>query len=184
MTSRPPPEALANPPAGAEDGGSPSRPAMGLAELMARAGGEIGVSRWFLVDQPVIDAFADATEDRQFIHVDPERAAATAFGGTVAHGFLTLSLLSAMSYDALPPVREQAFGINYGFDKVRFLAPVRSGARLRGRFALREARLRGADMLMTTYAVTVEIENEAKPALTADWLTIIRFDPKDRPEGA
>lgn len=153
-----------------------------LADIKGLIGTEIGVSDWMVVDQAMIDSFADATRDHQFIHVDPERAAAeTAFGGTIAHGFLTLSLLSAMNYNCLPRVREQTLGINYGFDKVRFMAPVRSGARVRGRFVMRDARFRGGGMVMTTYSVTIEIENERKPALTAEWATIIQFDPKDRP---
>jgi acyl dehydratase len=144
---------------------------------------ETGLSDWVTVDQTMIDAFASATDDHQFIHVDPERAAAESpFGGTIAHGFLTLSLLSTMNYNCLPKVREQTLGINYGFDRVRFMTPVKSGARVRGRFLLAEARFRGAGMLMTTYDVTIEIENEKKPALTAKWITIIQFDPKDRPD--
>ena len=154
-----------------------------LVEIMKRVGAEIGISDWLAVDQTMIDTFADATHDHQFIHVDPERAKAeTPYGGTIAHGFLTLSLLSALNYSALPKIREQTMGINYGFDTVRFVAPVKSGARIRGHFVLAEARFRGGGMLMTTYDVSIEIENERKPALTARWTTIIQFDPKDRPE--
>jgi acyl dehydratase len=130
----------------------------------------------------MIDAFAHATDDHQYIHVDPVRAAESPFGGTIAHGFLTLSLLSTMNFNCLPRIREQTMGINYGFDTVRFVAPVKAGARIRGHFILAEARFRGAGMLMTTYDVSIEIENERKPALTAKWITIIQFDPKDRPE--
>lgn len=148
--------------------------------------GQIGVpriSRWFDVTQTMIDAFADATDDHQFIHTDPVRAAAeTPFGGTIAHGFLSISLLSAMNYDCLPTIREQTMGINYGFDKLRFMAPVKTGSRVRGHFTLTEARFRGAGLLMTTYDVSIEIEDERKPALTATWITIVQFDPKDRPE--
>lgn len=148
--------------------------------------GQIGVpriSRWFDVTQTMIDAFAAATEDHQFIHTDPVRAAAeTPFGGTIAHGFLSISLLSAMNYDCLPTIREQTMGINYGFDKLRFMAPVKTGSRVRGHFTLTEARFRGAGLLMTTYDVSIEIEDERKPALTATWITIVQFDPKDRPE--
>ena len=154
-----------------------------LKNISALAGQEIGLSRWFTVDQAMIDRFADATEDHQFIHTDPVRAAQTPFGGAIAHGFLTLSLLSAMNYDCVPRIREQTMGINYGFDKVRFMTPVKSGARVRGRFVLDEARFRGAGMLTVRYNITVEIEDERKPALTAEWTTIIQFDPKDRPEG-
>ncbi|TXH80747.1 MAG: MaoC family dehydratase [Rhizobium sp.] len=154
-----------------------------LVEIMKLAGTEIGVSDWITVDQTMIDTFADATLDHQFIHVDPERAKAeTPYGGTIAHGFLTLSLLSAMNYSGLPKIREQTMGINYGFEQIRFMSPVKCGARVRGRFKLAETRLRGASMLMLTYDVTVEIENERKPALTATWTTISQFDPKDRPE--
>ncbi|MBO9125706.1 MULTISPECIES: MaoC family dehydratase [unclassified Rhizobium] len=153
-----------------------------LADVRGLVGTETGLSDWIVVDQTMINAFADATHDHQFIHVDPARAADSPFGGTIAHGFLTLSLLSAMNYNCLPKVREQTMGINYGFDTVRFVAPVKSGARIRGRFILAEARFRGGGMLMTTYDVTIEIENERKPALTARWTTIIQFDPKDRPE--
>ncbi len=155
-----------------------------LSEVQSLVGQEIGVSKWITVDQTMIDAFAGATDDHQFIHVDPVRAAAeTPFGGTIAHGFLTLSLLSTMNYDCLPKIREQTMGINYGFDKVRFLTPVKCGKRIRGHFVLSEARFRGAGMMMTTYDVSIEIEDERKPALTASWMTIIQFDPKDRPEG-
>ena len=156
---------------------------MDREDLLKLVGQEIGVSGWRTVDQARIDAFAQATDDHQFIHVDPERAKReTPFGGTIAHGFLTLSLLSAMNFDCVPKIIEQTMGINYGFEKVRFLAPVKSGARVRGRFLLAEARFRGAGMLALRYDVTVEIENEVKPALTADWITIVQFDPKDRPE--
>lgn len=153
-----------------------------LVDVVKRIGEEIGLSKWITVDQSMINAFADATDDHQFIHVDPERAASSPFGGTIAHGFLTLSLLSAMNYDALPVIREQTMGINYGFDKIRFMSPVRSGKRVRGHFVLADARFRGASMLMTTYDISIEIEDERKPAMTASWITIVQFDPKDRPE--
>jgi acyl dehydratase len=155
-----------------------------LSEMPDLVGTEVGVSQWIMVDQPSIDLFADATQDHQFIHVDKERARTEGpFGDTIAHGFLTLSLLSAMNFDCIPKIREQISGINYGFERVRFMSPVKSGSRIRGRFKLAETRFRGAGMLMTTYDVTVEIENETKPALTATWITIVQFDPKDRPEG-
>ncbi len=154
-----------------------------LKDVAALVGTELGVSRWFTVDQTMIDRFADATEDHQFIHTDPVRAAAeTPFGGTIAHGFLTLSLLSAMNFDCVPRIIEQTMGINYGFEKVRFITPVKSGARVRGRFSLDEARFRGAGMVTIRYNVSVEIEDERKPALTAEWITIVQFNPKDRPE--
>jgi len=153
-----------------------------LTEMVGLVGTEVGVSDWITVGQTMIDAFADATNDHQFIHVDPARAEAESpFGGTIAHGFLTLSLLSAMNFDCVPKVREQTMGINYGFDRIRFMSPVKSGSRVRGRFTLADARFRGASMLMTSYEISVEIENEKKPALTATWVTIVQFDPKDRP---
>lgn len=155
-----------------------------LADVQGIVGTEAGVSDWVLVDQKMIDTFAEATDDRQFIHVDPERAKAeTPFGGTIAHGFLTLSLLSTMNYNCLPKIREQTLGINYGFDNLRFHSPVKTGRRIRGHFVLTNCRFRGAGMVMLTYEVTIEIEGERKPALTATWTTISQFDPKDRPEG-
>jgi acyl dehydratase len=154
-----------------------------LADVPGLIGREVGISDWITVDQTMINLFADATLDHQFIHVDPERAAAESpFGGTIAHGFLTLSLLSAMNFDGIPKIREQTMGINYGFDRVRFMSPVKCGTRVRGIFTLADCRFRGAGMLMMTYDVSVEIENEKKPALTACWITIVQFDPKDRPE--
>jgi acyl dehydratase len=129
-------------------------------------------SHWFVVDQARIDAFATVTEDDQFIHVDPERASATPFGGTVAHGFLTLSLLSPMAYSALPRIEGAAMGVNYGFDRVRFLHPVRSGSRVRARFTLAAATQRSEREWQLTYDVTVEIEGAHKPALAATWLTL------------
>jgi acyl dehydratase len=153
-----------------------------LSDISAIVGTEVGVSDWIVVDQTMINAFADATDDHQFIHVDPERAKETVFGGTIAHGFLTLSLLSTMNFNCVPKIREQTMGVNYGFDKIRFMSPVKAGMRVRGHFTLAEARLRGAGMAMLTYEVSMEIENERKPALTATWITISQFDPKDRPE--
>lgn len=155
-----------------------------LSDVAGLVGQEIGLSDWITVDQSMIDAFAGATNDHQFIHVDPVRAAAESpFGGTIAHGFLTLSLLSTMNYNCLPVIREQTMGINYGFDRIRFMSPVKCGKRIRGHFVLTDARFRGAGMMMTTYDISIEIENERKPALTATWITIVQFDPKDRPEG-
>jgi acyl dehydratase len=144
-----------------------------LAELQTHIGKEIGTSDWLLVSQEQIDRFADATDDHQFIHVEPARAAKeTPFGGTIAHGFLTLSLLSKFAMEAVPGVEGRVMGINYGFERVRFLAPVRSGARIRGRFNLHSATVRSERELLLRFTVTIEIENEEKPALAADWLTL------------
>ncbi|KGT76514.1 nodulation protein NodN [Bradyrhizobium japonicum] len=152
------------------------KPPISLEAYQAMVGKEIGVSSWHLVDQPRIDTYADVIEDHQFIHVDPERAKKeTAFGTTIAHGFLTMSLLSIMSYEVMPVIAGTTMGVNYGFDKLRFISPVRSGKRVRGRFVLAEAKLRKPNELQSRTNVTVEIEGENKPALVADWLGLIYF---------
>jgi acyl dehydratase len=144
-----------------------------LDEIRKRIGEEVGVSSWIVVDQPRIDAFAEATDDRQFIHVDPEAAAQTPFGGTVAHGFLTLSLLSRMGAEAMLLPDGLRMAVNYGLEHVRFLAPVRSGSRVRGRFRLDSVEEKAPGQILMRHNVTVEIEGEAKPALTADWLGLM-----------
>ena len=144
-----------------------------LAEIESRMGGEVGVSDWIMLDQPRIEAFAEATEDRQFIHVDPASAAQTPFGGTIAHGFLTLSLLSRMAAEAMLVPDGIKMIVNYGLDRVRFLAPVRSGKRVRGRFTLDLVEQKAPGQLLMRHLVTVEIEGEEKPALTATWLTLL-----------
>ena len=144
------------------------------SDLQSLIGQEVGLSRWITVDQARIDAFAKITEDEQFIHVDPERARATPFGGTIAHGFLTLSLASAMSYDAVAPLDGVIMGVNYGFERLRFLAPVPAGSRIRGRFKLLSAEDKGVQDGVTRWLLkhelTVEIEGADKPALIAEWL--------------
>ncbi len=143
-----------------------------VEEWKARVGSEVGVSGWVTVDQAKIDAFAEVSGDHQFIHVDPARARRESpYGGTVAHGFLTLGLLSAMAYDALPGFRGLRAGINYGFDRIRFLAPVPAGARLRARFRLLAVEERQPSELTLSYEVTVEIDGAATPALVAVWLS-------------
>ena len=145
-----------------------------ISAFALRAGEEIGVSRWFLVDQGRIDRFAVAVEDHQFIHVDPERAhVETPFGGTIAHGFLCLSLLSAMAYDVLPRFREPLISVNYGLDRLRFLAPVSAGERICGRFVLAEALERKPGGFRLRHEVTVEREGATRPALVADWITML-----------
>ena len=141
-----------------------------VSALQGLIGQEVGVSRWIEVSQARIDAFADCTEDHQFIHGDPEAARATPFGGTIAHGFLTLSLASAMSYDAVRPLDGVVMGVNYGFDKLRFLAPVPAGSRIRGRFRLLAADDKGQGRWLLKHELTVEIEGGDKPALIAEWL--------------
>jgi acyl dehydratase len=152
------------------------KPPITLEAYQALVGKEIGVSSWHLIDQPRIDTYAGVTEDHQFIHVDPERAKnETAFGTTIAHGFLTMSMMSVMSYEVMPAIAGTTMGVNYGFDKLRFISPVRSGKRVRGRFVLAEAKLRKPNELQSRTNVTVEIEGEDKPALVAEWLGLIYF---------
>jgi acyl dehydratase len=152
------------------------KPPVSLEAYQKMTGHEVGVSSWHLVDQKRIDGFADVIEDHQFIHIDPERARReTPFGATVAHGFLTMSLLSIMSYEVMPVIVGTTMGVNYGFDKLRFVSPVRAGSRIRGRFRLAEATLRKPTELMSRTNVSVEIEGETKPALVADWIGLIYF---------
>ena len=148
-------------------------PVANFEDINARIGTEIGMSDWILVDQKAIDTFADVTGDHQFIHVDPAAAAQTPFGGTIAHGFLTLSLLSQMAAGVMliPPTIKMA--VNYGFEKVRFIAPVRSGKRVRGRFTLVSVEEKRPGQWQFLHHVTVDIEGEEKPALTADWIGLI-----------
>lgn len=152
-----------------------------LEQAKEAVGREIGVSPWRTVSQEMIDRFADATDDHQFIHVDPVRAAAEApFGGTIAHGFLSLSLLSTLAYETIPPITGTDIGVNYGFDRIRFAAPVKSGARVRGRFTLAGMTVRPSGWIHFDYDVTVEIEGSAKPALTARWLTLAMLRESER----
>lgn len=148
-------------------------PLASLDHIRAQVGNEVGISSWLVVDQDRIHAFAEATEDRQFIHVDPDAAAQTPFGGTVAHGFLTLSLLSRMAAEAMLVPDGVKMAVNYGLDRVRFLAPVRSGKRVRGRFNLDSVEEKAPGKWLMRHNVTVEIEGEEKPALTAVWLGLI-----------
>ena len=148
-------------------------PVAPLAEIRSRIGDEVGVSSWLTMDQQRIDEFADATEDRQFIHIDPDAAAQTPFGGTIAHGFLSLSMLSRMAAEGMLVPDNIKMAVNYGLDRVRFIAPVKSGKRIRGRFRLDSADEKAPGQLLLRHTVTVEIEGEEKPALTAEWLGLI-----------
>jgi acyl dehydratase len=148
-------------------------PVATLDEIRGRVGQDVGVSGWLTVGQDRITAFADATEDRQFIHVDPEAAGRTPFGGTIAHGFLTLSLLSRMAADTILVPDTTKMVVNYGLDRVRFLAPVRAGKRVRGRFSLDGVEEKAPGQILLRHVVTVEIEDEDKPALSAVWLTLL-----------
>jgi len=140
-------------------------------------GGELGVSEWIRIEQARVNAFADTTEDHQFIHVDPERAAATPFGGTIAHGFLTLSLLPRMMEDIGGGMADAVMGLNYGFDKIRFLAPVKVNSRVRTRAKLLDVQEKVPNQFLVKQEITVEIENESKPALIAEWLTMVMVRP-------
>jgi acyl dehydratase len=143
-----------------------------IGEFAGLVGQEIGLSDWITVDQDMINRFAGATGDHQFIHVDPERARDTPFGGTIAHGFLTLSLAPQMRERAgLPHIDGVKVGINVGCNKVRFLSPVRSGSRVRGRFVLRGFDQKTPDRWQETADFVVEIEGGEGPALIAEWLT-------------
>jgi len=144
----------------------------------ASEGQEEGVGEWFEVDQDRINQFADVTLDHQFIHVDPEAAKSSPFGTTIAHGFLSLSLLTHL--DTTVPKGDPAryagimMGVNYGFDKVRFVSPVKVGSRIRVRSVLKAVELK-EPWIQTTRTMTVEIDGEEKPALVADWITRLMY---------
>ena len=139
-------------------------------DFKKKIGLEVGVSKWFTIDQERINKFADVTEDWQYSLVDSVAAMNTPFNGTIAHGFLTVSLISAMYYDAVPELEGSELGVNYGFDKIRFLSPVRAGSRVRGHFELVDIREVRDREVSTNWRVEVEIENFDKPALVAQWI--------------
>ena len=145
-------------------------PVTTLDKIADFVGKETGVSDWITIDQERINQFADVTEDHQFIHIDPEAAAKTPFGTTIAHGFLTLSMLSKLASGSVIILEGVKMGVNYGFEKVRFVNPVKSGQNIRGRFTLMSADTKVPGQWTLKYAVKVEIEGETKPALVAEWL--------------
>jgi acyl dehydratase len=145
-------------------------PVASIETITSKVGQELGTSDWIEVTQDRINVFADATEDHQFIHVDEALAAQTPFGGTIAHGFLSLSLLSRMAADVMLVPETTRMGVNYGFDRVRFLAPVRAGKRVRGHFTLVSFEEKRPGQYQFAHDVTVEIEGEDKPALSATWI--------------
>jgi acyl dehydratase len=147
-----------------------------LERYRALVGTCLGVSPWLSVTQELIDQFARCTRDEQFIHVDPERAADTPFGGTVAHGFLTLSMLSHLAEQAVPAIDGAAMGVNFGFNTVRFLSPVRSGRAIRARFMLKEVTERRPGQWQSVLDVVVDLEGEDRPALVAEWI-VVTFMP-------
>ncbi|MFK7864561.1 MAG: MaoC family dehydratase [Pseudohongiellaceae bacterium] len=141
------------------------------SQLNDYLGKEVGVTDWVEVDQDRINKFADATGDHQYIHIDPERAAQTPFGATIAHGFLTLSMMSMLSgQDGGLKLENTVMGINYGLDKVRFINPVKVDSKIRGRFTLTSAEEKKPNHYLLKHTVTIEIEGEEKPALIAEWL--------------
>jgi acyl dehydratase len=141
-------------------------------ELKGLVGSELGVSDWFAIDQARVNEFADVTLDHQFVHVDVERAKTTPFGGTIAHGFLTMSLLVHLVLPLIPVPDRRKLVVNYGFDKVRFAAPVRVGKRIRAACKLGAVEERKPGNVMLRIDVSVEIENEDKPALVAEWWSL------------
>jgi acyl dehydratase len=142
-------------------------------QLADHVGTKFAPSEWITIDQARINAFADCTEDHQFIHIDEEKAARTPFGGTIAHGFLTLSLLSKMMEGEGVVPEKIVMGINYGFEKVRFLAPVRAGKRVRAHRELVYVQRKDDNRYLLKSAISVEIEGEETPALVAEWLTMM-----------
>ena len=146
-------------------------------ELPSLQGREPDPSAWMEIDQDRVDRFADATGDHQFIHVDPERAAQTPFGGTIAHGFLTLSLLPRLIAQQAPTIEGLRMALNYGCNRLRFPQPVRVGSRIRARQQYLEVTEKRPGQWLVRSLVTVEIENEAKPALVAETLTLFVLGP-------
>ena len=159
-----------------EDAGNVRVPeAIPLDEYRNQVGMLLGVSDWIVIEQGIIDQFADVTRDWQFIHIDPVRAKETPFGGTIAHGLFTLSLVSAMSFTAVPAIAGAQMVINYGFNSIRFISPVLSGSRVRGSFILKQFVERQPRQWQSTLDVRVDIENVLKPALIAEWLILTTF---------
>lgn len=142
------------------------------------AGTELGPSDWLLIDQARIDRFADATSDHQFIHVDTKKAAATPFGSTIAHGFLSLSLISHLVGQIMPKPEGTVMGINYGSDKVRFLQPVKVDSRVRARARIEKVSARPGGQFLIKSTVSIEIENQERPALVAEILSLYIIQEK------
>jgi len=140
------------------------------------------VSDWITVPQAQVSAFAELTNDNQYIHVNLEQAAQSPYGGTIAHGFLLVSLLTNFSQKALPTFDDPDFhvvmSVNYGFNKIRFLSPVRTGSRIRGRISHMDWREKGRGQVILSYDVSVDIEGEERPALVARWLFLLAMKPK------
>ena len=148
---------------------------MSVRDYLDQIGTTYPPSSWITITQDMIDTFADVTCDHQFIHTDPERAAKTPFGGTIAHGFLTVSFLSNISSEVVPIPDDCRMCVNYGANRLRFLSPVPSGARIRGHMTLANAEETGPDVVTLTWEVRIEIEGQEKPALYAEWLVRCYF---------
>lgn len=142
-----------------------------LADFLKLEGQKVGTSCWFEINQSRIDNFADVTDDHQFIHVDKKAAEKTHFGTTIAHGFLTLSMLSAMIYNGVPNIEGATMNVNYGFNKIRFISPVKSGSRVRAHFTLNALRHPKPTEVTNIWGVRIEIEGQESPALIADWIS-------------
>ena len=142
--------------------------------LVDYVGQELGVSDWFQVDQDRIDQFADVTLDHQFIHIDSEKATPL-FGSTIAHGFLVLSFASKFALDVLPPLKKKEVRINYGFNKIRFVHPVLVNSKIRGIFTLKNIEKKNNLSLISIYELTIEIQNNQKPAIVSDWIILKQF---------
>lgn len=151
-------------------GNSSESQAITVDELTRRIGAQAPWSDWVCVDQARIDGFAEVTGDDAFIHVDPVRAARTRFKGTIAHGLLILTLLPKLLRTAVPPIAGKRMGVNYGFERVRFIAPVPVGSRVRARFVVADVVESKPKFFVLTYNVTVEMEQSAQPALAATWM--------------
>lgn len=144
-----------------------------IDEVKAKVGTNIGASDWFLIDQDRINQFADVTLDHQFIHIDPDKAKETPFGTTIAHGFLSLSMLSHLCEGVVPRVDGAKAYLNYGFNKVRFISPVKVDSSIRANVTLAQLEEKPGNRYLITYQISVEIEGEEKPALLAEWLTMV-----------
>ena len=146
---------------------------MSPQDLAAKVGEQIGTSNWVEMSQEKVNMFADATGDHQFIHIDEEKAKMTPFGGTIAHGFMTLSMIPALTADSdVPRLDGIKMAVNYGGNKTRFIAPVRTGKRIRGHWKLTEMVEKRPGQWQQTCEITIEIEGEEKPALICEWMTL------------
>lgn len=148
---------------------------MSVADFCKQTGQVIGRSDWRTITQEMTNTFADLAQDHQFIHVDPARSASGPYGGTIAHGFLTLALIAPMSFDVLPDFSDQEISLNYGFDRVRFVSPVPVGTRFRTTFKLLEGKKRSEREVLLRYEVMIEMEENVRPAIVAEWLVLINL---------